>query len=377
MIYWTLIRKSYAFYRYDDITKRFTSIYKLDSLNKYSLAKNVRLVKDEITNGVISRKEARDLQYDLLEFLLPEPTIVLNQPQQVQETDLFRRQDQVNVPPAIENSENNQDDVIELQPSRGFNIDSYTQLITQMHMYIQLLGQGILMARHNQQWEKDYFDGNLNILYKTDKFLFQLIESISENSLIEIGEVQQHACGVRHQAFMTPTSKVHPENQSFAILSTPVCQLFLQSKLFPFHQLYPKINKVWFDDYGVLLGSSQVMKSIRSKFRISPGHENLFFLYVMEFINKHGRKPRTQVELIKFLRLNEFMNNTADNDLVKMYKNIIRRKGNPIENYLSNGALPRENSIPIHNDSFINFTSTEEKLQNKSLGIHNILLVMF
>ena len=82
--------------------------------------------KDEITNGVISRKEARDLQYDLLEFLLPEPTIVLNQTGSNQTGN----ENYINDVIAIENEPEVEPEVIESEPPIGFTIESYTKLIT-------------------------------------------------------------------------------------------------------------------------------------------------------------------------------------------------------------------------------------------------------
>ena len=105
--------------------------------------------KDEITNGVISRKEARDLQYDLLEFLLPEPTIVLNQTGSNQTENYqnlandvitLENEPEVDSRPEVES---------ETGSPTGFTIETYTKLITQMHMNVQILGMTHTMTHNN------------------------------------------------------------------------------------------------------------------------------------------------------------------------------------------------------------------------------------
>jgi hypothetical protein len=323
------------------------------------------LNKDEITNGVISRKEARDLQCDLLEFLLPEPTIVLNQTGSNQTGN----ENYINDVITIENEPEVEPEVIESEPPVGFTIESYTKLITQMHMNVQILGQSILMARHNSKWENEYLEFKENILFKNDKLLFSFIEQIQSSSLVEVEEVREHACQIRDESFLTPTGsndnlKAEMSNSTYAILSFPVCRLFLESRLFPFYQLYPQLNKVWFnsDTSGLTSGHSP-------RFKKSPGHENLFVLYLSCFIREYSRKPKNQIEILNFFRKKQFMNWNSDQEIVKMFKNLNRRKGNPIEKYLNFRIFPRQNSFCINtNDSFLNFTSTKEKLEKYLLG---------
>ena len=57
--------------------------------------------------------------------------------------------------------------------------------VSHMHQHIQLLGQGILMCRHNIKWDRDYFDNKFqnNMLYETDKLLFNYIAEMSDVSV--------------------------------------------------------------------------------------------------------------------------------------------------------------------------------------------------
>ena len=98
--------------------------------------------KDEVQFGIISRKEARDLQYDALEMIYPEPTIRLEDLNGPSTTTTPKVQsDQLTViDEPVETA-----DLIPIEP-RGFNVATYTRLVTQMHAYVQLLGQSIAMG---------------------------------------------------------------------------------------------------------------------------------------------------------------------------------------------------------------------------------------
>ena len=94
--------------------------------------------KDETQFGIISKKEARDLHYDALEMFNPEPTI--------------RLEENVTPKAKIPTDESSQsiqlEEVVEYVPMEpeGFNIPLYTKLVTQLHAYVQILGQSIIMG---------------------------------------------------------------------------------------------------------------------------------------------------------------------------------------------------------------------------------------
>ena len=54
-----------------------------------------------------------------------------------------------------------------------------------------------------------------------------------------------------------------------------MCQMLVNSYLFPFHQLFPQINKIWLDPTKQL--------KCWGKMSFSPGEENLFLLYYTQF----------------------------------------------------------------------------------------------
>jgi len=94
------------------------------------------LNKDEIGNGIISKREARELQYDAYDMLFPQPTIDLTpvEPDSESRTCL---QGNVESYEIMESNQNDIDYYDVIEEARGFNTDTYTKLISQMHMYTQ------------------------------------------------------------------------------------------------------------------------------------------------------------------------------------------------------------------------------------------------
>ena len=60
--------------------------------------------------------------------------------------------------------------------------------------------------------------------------------------------------------------------------------------MFPFHELFPKINKVWFDEDPFFSERKIQLNSWRSGHVLSPGEENLLFLYYLQFANENHPK---------------------------------------------------------------------------------------
>ena len=77
---------------------------------------------------------------------------------------------------------------------------------------MKLLGQGVLMARHNGPWTTDYFnmDGQSgNMLNQIDRSLFDFMDDLTNlqnGDLYEINEVIQHAEGQSCKLFFKYTA---------------------------------------------------------------------------------------------------------------------------------------------------------------------------
>ena len=283
-------------------------------------------------------------------------------------------------PETYEIMESNQNDIeyYVVEEARGFNTDTYTKLISQMHMYTQLLGQGVLMARHHGPWTADYFDMNSqsgNMLHQIDKSLFDFMDDLTNlqnGDLLEINEVIQHAESIRDQAFFTPTDQSAP-GQQYEILSDPTRMVIVTSRMFPFHELFPKINKVWFDEDPFFTERKMQLNSWRSGHVLSPGEENLLFLYYLQYSNdnhpKNGAIKASSAQFIDYLRSEQLMTHRSDSCLTKAYRNLMRRKKNPVDQYRQSGVLPRSSIIQnIKDQCYIEFRSLDEQLQDGSLG---------
>ena len=79
-----------------------------------------------------------------------------------------------------------------------------------------------------------------------------------------------------------------------------MCQMLVSSYLFPFHQLYPQINKIWLDPTKQL--------KCWGKMSFSPGEENLFLLYYTQFRQSitNGLIP-PNASVIEFMRDNGWL----------------------------------------------------------------------
>ena len=181
--------------------------------------------------------------------------------------------------------------------------------------------------------------------------------------------------GIRDQAFFTPTNQSE-KGQQYAILSDPTRMVIVNSRMFPFHELFPKINKVWFDGDLVVdffCERKIQLNSWRSGHVLSPGEENLLFLYYLQYANdnhpKNGALKASSAQFIDYLRSERLMTHRSDSCLTKAYRNLMRRKKNPVDQYRQSGILPRPSIIQnIKDQCYIDFRSLNEQLLDGSIG---------
>merc|ERR1712106_127704 len=133
--------------------------------------------------------------------------------------------------------------------------------------------------------------------------------------------------------------------------------MLVSSYLFPFYQLYPRINKVW------------LSKQPRSwsKMQFSPGEENLFLLYYAQFraaIEQGEAAPNASC--VEFMRDHEWMSQRGDGDIKKMAQSMRKRKNDPVAIYRSSGRLLRphiwsgENMVDA---CYVDFVAFDEQLR--------------
>ena len=140
-----------------------------------------------------------------------------------------------------------------------------------------------------------------------------------------------------------------------------MCSLLVTSYLFPFHELYPQINKVWLD--------SKKRLNCWGKLHYSPGEENLFLLYFTQFrqhIDLGLLAPNAS--LVDFLRENGWLPHRSDHQIKKQASVMKKRRKDPVEEYLRAGKLPRENVFETLKDlCFVDFSSFNVRLENGQL----------
>ena len=152
--------------------------------------------------------------------------------------------------------------------------------------------------------------------------------------------------------------------------------VIVNSRMFPFHELFPKINKVWFNGDLVLdffCERKIQLNSWRSGHVLSPGEENLLFLYYLQYANdnhpKNGALKASSAQFIDYLRSERLMTHRSDSCLTKAYRNLMRRKKNPVDQYRQSGILPRPSIIQnIKDQCYIDFRSLNEQLLDGSIG---------
>ena len=143
--------------------------------------------------------------------------------------------------------------------------------------------------------------------------------------------------------------------------SSSMCSLLVTSYLFPFHELYPQINKVWLDPKKRL--------NCWGKLQYSPGEENLFLLYFTQFrqhIDLGLLAPNAS--LVDFLRENGWLPNRSDHEIKKLASVVKKRRKDPVEEYLKTGKLPRQHVFETLKDlCFVDFSSFNVRLESGQL----------
>jgi len=273
----------------------------------------------------VSKKEAKDLQKDLFDNLDTDAPQIDLDPESEEVVQ------PIALPIASPVAQPVEPEIIYIEEpvQTGMTKDQHNTFINQYHQQIQLLGQSLIMAHHDQDLVNKYYERQSGFLYDTDEILFDIISTVQDEDIL----IQ--ACSVRDTAFSSISYPPVTETKSDKVLlSKSACHAMLNHFAFPYPELLPQHHYVWINP------NHQQIRCWGNGHSISPGEENMFLLFWHKYCRLYG-EPKRANEVAHYARLNSALRCRREYDLIKLYKTMRKRKINVLVAFETDHVLPR------------------------------------